>query len=99
MSGKPGKASTVNPNPDLWFVYILYNMGSGRTYTGITKDPHKRLEKHNSGEGAKNTRAGKGLWYMAYVKRYPNKSEASKEEARIKKLNRKTKLLMCRISC
>lgn len=76
-----------------WFVYVLYSVTTGRLYTGIAIDPRKRLEKHNDGKGAKNTRHGKP-WLLVYVEPKPGKSEALKREAAIKKLKRKEKLLL-----
>ncbi len=77
-----------------WFVYVLYSVSTGRLYTGIAVDPHKRLEKHNNGTGAKNTRYGKP-WLLVYIEKKRTKGEALSREAAIKKLARKDKLLLC----
>jgi len=74
----------------MWYIYIL-ECSDGTLYTGITTDVNRRLSEHNSGKGAKYTRnrrpvALKGLFEAE------NRSEASKEEYRIKQLTREQKL-------
>jgi putative endonuclease len=57
-------------------------------YTGITKDLERRVEEHNlSNLGAKYTK-GRRPVSLVYFVRKRNKSTASKEECRIKKLSR-----------
>lgn len=80
-----------------WFVYVLYSVTTGRLYTGIAVDPRKRLEKHNNGTGAKNTRYGKP-WTLVYVEQMGTKSAALKREAAIKKMKRKDKLVLVRLA-
>jgi putative endonuclease len=78
----------------MWFVYILYSVRTGRTYTGITTDPPRRLAQHNAGKGAKATKAGRP-WEIVYCERSENKSRALKREIEIKKLRRASKLMLC----
>ena len=75
----------------MWYVYILEC--SGQTlYTGITTDLKRRLEEHNSSTlGAKYTKGRRPL-KMLYSRELPNKSEAQKEEYRIRKLTRQEKI-------
>jgi len=77
-----------------WFVYVLYSVTTGRLYTGVSTDPRERLEKHNNGKGAKNTRYGKP-WLLVFMEKRRNRSEAQKREAVIKKMSRKDKLVLC----
>jgi putative endonuclease len=74
---------------DPWFVYIL-ECSDGSLYTGISNNVPKRLLDHNTGKGAKYTR-GRLPVALTWFKQCENKSEASKEEYRIKKLSRKDK--------
>jgi len=61
-------------------------------YTGITTDLKRRIVEHNNSPlGAKYTR-GRRPVKLVYSKRFKNKSTASKEEARIKKMSRKEKI-------
>ena len=75
------------------FVYILETV-NGTLYCGYTDDVQKRFNMHLSGKGAKYTKANKPL-KIVYVKEFETKSDALKEEYRIKKtLTRKEKLLL-----
>lgn len=69
-----------------WYVYIA-ECNDGSYYTGITTDVSRRLEEHNTGRGAKYTRARRPINILE-CKQFNNRSEASKEESRIKKLSR-----------
>lgn len=71
------------------FVYIL-RCRDGSLYTGYTNDVYKRLKTHNSGKGAKYTRARLPV-NLVYYKRVDNKSFGLKLESRIKKLTKKEK--------
>ncbi len=72
-----------------WIVYIL-RCRDRSLYTGITKDLTRRLDEHNSGSGAKYTRAHLPV-SLVWSKDGFTESGAKKEEARIKKLARKEK--------
>ncbi len=74
-----------------YFVYIL-KCADKTLYTGITVDLEKRLFEHNSknGKGAKYTRYRQPV-EIVYQKKVKNKSEALKEEHRIRQLIRKEK--------
>ena len=77
----------------VWYVYVLYSTTTGKLYTGISTDVTARLARHNSGKGAKYTRAGRP-WQVVWVRKTANKSEALKLEFIIKKMRRQEKLLM-----
>ena len=72
-----------------WFVYVL-ECADGSLYTGSTNDIEARLEKHNSGKGAKYTRARLPVILKASWK-YKNKSDAMKAEYQFKQLSREEK--------
>jgi putative endonuclease len=74
----------------MWYVYLL-ECSDGTLYCGITNNLNKRLETHNKGKGARYTknRLPVKLRVSFEVK---NRSEASKEEYRIKQLTREEKL-------
>ena len=75
----------------MWFVYILI-CSDDTFYTGITTDLERRLKQHNWEIiwWAKYTRVRTPV-QIIYTSEYENKSEASKEEYRIKQLTRKQK--------
>jgi len=73
-----------------WLVYLL-QCSDGSFYAGITNRLEHRLAAHNSGEGARYTRSRRPVILLA-TQPHPNRSEASKAEARLKKLPRTLKL-------
>lgn len=74
-----------------WFLYIV-ETENGKLYTGITTDLERRFKEHcENKKGAKFFRSSAAL-KMVYSEKLPNRSEASKREAEIKKLSRAQKL-------
>lgn len=71
------------------FIYILQS-GDGRFYTGYTTDLDRRLKEHQSGQGAKFTRAF-GATQILHHERFATKSAAMKREAEIKSWSREEK--------
>ena len=75
----------------MWYVYIL-ECADKTLYTGVTTELNRREEEHNlSSKGAKYTSIRRPV-KLVYFCEKKNKSEATKEECRIKKLTRKDKL-------
>ncbi len=75
----------------MYFVYIL-ECSDGTLYTGITSDLERRIKEHNSSKfGARYTKARRPI-KVVYSKEFANRSAASIEEARIKKINRREKI-------
>ena len=70
-------------------VYMV-RCNDGSLYTGWSTDPIKRAEAHNSGKGAKYTRARRPV-ILVYVEECGSKEEAMKREAEIKKLSKDKK--------
>ncbi|MBU3614723.1 GIY-YIG nuclease family protein [Polynucleobacter sp. Latsch14-2] len=73
-----------------WLVYLL-ECSDGSFYAGITNRLEHRLEAHNSGLGARYTRSRRPVSLLA-TQAHPDRSEASRAEARLKKLPRSEKL-------
>ena len=73
----------------VYSVYIL-KCADGTLYTGIAKDLLKRVAVHNSGLGAKYTRARLPV-EVVYTAHPFTKSAALKLEVKIKKLSRPEK--------
>ena len=67
-----------------YIVYLLVSKSKSRliSYVGYTNNINKRISLHNDGKGAKFTRGKK--WEIIYQKRYKNKSQAMKEEYKLK---------------
>lgn len=72
-----------------YWVYIILTE-KNTYYCGFTDDVEKRFKKHLEGNGAKYTKANKPL-KIVWQKSFKTKSEAMKEEYRIKHLTRKQK--------
>ena len=75
--------------PSYW-VYIL-RCGDGSLYTGIARDPERRLAVHRSGKGAKYTRSRLPLT-LVYREEPPDTPAALRREMAIKRLTRAEKL-------
>ena len=69
--------------------YML-KCSDGTLYTGWTNDLEKRVEAHNSGKGAKYTKARRPV-ELAYYEEFETKEQAMKREYAIKQLGRKEK--------
>ena len=67
-----------------YFVYILKCVSSDkkRTYVGYTNNLKKRLNKHNSGKGAKFTKGNN--WIIIYKKKFLSRSRAMSYEYKLK---------------
>ena len=74
-----------------WFVYLL-RCRDGSLYAGITTDLSRRLREHagEGGRGAKYTAAHAPLGFAA-AWAAPDRSSASRLEARLKRLSRSGK--------
>ena len=75
----------------MYYLYIL-KCADKTLYTGITTDLKRRVAEHNSSKlGAKDTSSRRPV-KLVYSKKFKNRSSASKEETRIKKLKKDKKL-------
>jgi len=73
-----------------YHVYILL-CADETLYTGIAANIERRVAEHNGGKsGARYTR-GRRPVKLAYSRKFKNRSEALKEEYRIKRLSRNKK--------
>jgi len=68
-----------------WHVYIVC-CNDATLYTGISTDVERRVTEHNSGKGARYTRARRPV-RLVYQESVEDRSAASKREAAIKKLS------------
>ena len=73
-----------------WCVYML-ECSDSTIYTGITNNLENRIKVHNSGKGAKYVKTRLPVILLWSIES-ENRSEASKLEIKIKKLNRNQKL-------
>jgi putative endonuclease len=65
---------------------------SDRTlYTGIAKDPEKRLHEHNTGKnGARYTRSRRPV-QLVFQEKFPSRSLAARREYQLKQMSRAAK--------
>ena len=78
--------------PDVAYVYMVRCTG-GQLYTGWTNHPAARLKAHQSGKGARYTRAH-GAVGFAYLERCADKRAALRREAALKKLSKAEKEIL-----
>lgn len=74
----------------VYYIYIL-RCSDDTLYTGYTTCLQKRLETHNSGKGAKYTRARLPV-ELVYSEEFEDKVNALKREYEIKKMTRNEKI-------
>ncbi len=77
-----------------WSVYIL-QCRSGRLYTGVAVDVDARFAQHQGGKGARFTKADPPVAILGR-RELEGRSQALKEEYRIKQLSRVQKLSLIR---
>tara|TARA_Y100000590_G_scaffold302684_1_gene341213 strand:- start:2384 stop:2653 length:270 start_codon:yes stop_codon:yes gene_type:complete len=77
-----------------YFVYLIGSIKSRKlkTYVGYTNNLKNRLNKHNSGKGAKSTRGRR--WKIFYYKKYKNKNKAMSYEYYLKNNNKLRKKII-----
>jgi putative endonuclease len=67
------------------FVYLL-RCADGTLYCGWSTDPERRLRQHQSGRASRYTRTRRPV-ELVYTREFENRSEAMREEIRIKRLS------------
>jgi putative endonuclease len=72
-----------------WFVYLV-RAANGSLYCGISDDPHRRFQKHQSGKGARFFYSSPAV-ALVYIESCRDKSEALRQERLIKKLRKRAK--------
>ncbi|QOJ30459.1 MAG: GIY-YIG nuclease family protein [Ignavibacteriales bacterium] len=75
------------------FVYILQSESSGKYYIGISENPDRRLEFHNTLEKGFTSRYRP--WKIVYTKEFSDRTSAHKVELKLKSW--KSKIIMERV--
>ena len=86
-----GSLCDMNPPKKKWVVYIL-RCKNDTLYTGITTDVTRRVKEHNTSKRAAKYTSLRRPVELVFFKKCIDRSEAIKEELRIKKLTRIKKL-------
>jgi putative endonuclease len=89
--GPAGFAANVDSMPEAW-VYLL-RCRDGSLYTGWTVDLERRLARHRAGTASRYT-ASRLPVELELAISMPDRITARREEARIKRLPRATKLAL-----
>ena len=76
------------------YTYIL-KCKDGSLYTGWTNDLEQRVAAHNTGKGAKYTKARRPV-ELVYFEEFETKEQAMEREYAIKQMARKDKLELVR---
>ena len=66
------------------FVYLL-RCADGTLYCGWSTDPERRLRQHQAGTASRYTRTRRPV-ELVYTREFETRSEAMREEVRIKRL-------------
>ncbi len=75
----------------MYYVYLIVEKNTFKTYIGITDDLKRRVKQHNDGHGAKVTQ--KGDWNLVYYEAFLSKKDASMREYRLKHDGRSRRFL------
>jgi putative endonuclease len=67
-----------------WWVYVV-RCADGSLYTGIARDPARRIGAHNDGRGARYTRARRPVT-LVFLEPASDRPAALRREAAIKRL-------------
>ena len=80
---------SMSQNSDVsCLLYILRSETVGRYYIGISNNPERRLEFHNTREKGFTSRYRP--WKLMYTQRFPSRQEAQQAERRIKQWKSRT---------
>jgi putative endonuclease len=74
------------------FVYLI-RCADGTLYCGWSTDPERRLRQHQSGTASRYTRRRRPV-ELVWTAQCADRSEAMREEVRIKRLSRAEKLVL-----
>jgi putative endonuclease len=82
-------------DPDYWYTYMV-RCSDHTLYSGIAKDPEKRLQEHNTGKnGARYTRSRRPV-QLVYQEKFTSRSAAARREHQLKQMSRAAKQQLMR---
>ena len=97
LEGEGQKAAKRNPKSKIGnrqsqecYCYMV-ECADGTLYTGWTTNLRRRVAAHNAGRGSRYTRMHRPV-KLVYFEHLPNRSEAMRREAQIKRMKRSAKL-------
>jgi putative endonuclease len=92
--GQQASEGAVIPPPVAAFVYLL-RCADGSLYCGWSTDPERRLRQHQAGTASRYTRTRRPV-ELVYRREFATRSEAMREEVRIKRLSPSEKRRLAR---
>jgi len=66
----------------MYYVYVLVEKLTKKTYVGYSSDLKQRIKDHQAGKGCKTTK--KGDWQLVYYETFSSKEDAIKRESKLK---------------
>ena len=66
-----------------YFVYVLWSVGAGRFYIGLSEDPNQRLQQHNTDERVGWTSRHRP-WTLVHSERFDSYRQARIREHQLK---------------
>jgi len=94
--GKKNRIPRAKKPDGGWFVYVL-QCADASLYTGIAKDVSRRCRQHNAGTASRYTRCRLPA-EVVYQEAHASRSLALKQEAAIKALSKRQKMLLIRLA-
>ena len=92
--GPAGVRGCGYPSRIAAFVYLL-RCADGTLYCGWSTDPERRLRQHQAGTASRYTRVRRPV-ELVYAREFETRSEAMREEIRIKRLTPREKRALAR---
>ena len=80
----------------MYYVYVLIESHTGKTYIGYSDDLKRRLSEHQASKGGKTTKNGD--WQLVYYEAFSAKEDAMARERKLKHHGMAKKKLFERIS-
>ena len=88
--GRAPKPEIKHQESSECYCYVV-ECSDGTFYTGWTTDLERRVAAHNAGRGSRYTRQRRPV-KLVYFENLPNRAEAMRREAQIKRMSRQAKL-------
>ena len=88
--GRAPKSEIKHQKSRECYCYVV-ECSDGTFYTGWTTSLERRVAAHNAGRGSRYTRLRRPV-KLVYFEHLPNRSEAMRREAQIKRMSRQAKL-------
>ena len=89
--GPFAKSAAMTTTSENEVIVYIVRCADDTLYTGWTTHIERRVQAHNSGQGAKYTRSRRPV-QLVYTEPQPSRSVAQQREAAIKKMSRRQKL-------